>query len=506
MARKRHHGEGSITRLRDGRFQIRVSLPDGRRVARYAKTASEATRVLAELRRQVQAGTLPSPAALSTIAPRPDPGTPGLGPRTNLRPGTMTVAELSRLFLASERGRLRPRTQERYEQLIRLHISPHLGRVRLRQLHPAHVQVWLGDLQATKLSPRSVEQAHAVLRRMLSLAERWGLIDQNAARKVIPPHPRRPETVPFTPEELTRVLRALAASPHPLDATLGTMIYVAVGTGLRLAELLGLRWADVDLPHGRLLVRGQLQRVGGRWLWSEPKSARSRRTLHLPAGVVAALTAQRQRVADWQTSPAWDPAPTLAQTAPDDTRTRAALQELVFCAPTSLPLHSGTIHHHWQRACRAAGVPYRSFHTLRHTAASWLLAAGTDLRLVQGVLGHSQIGLTANLYTHLIPQTLDSAAARLAAFLPPAPTSSAGFTSSTSLGPIGLRPTVPSPGAVAAAVTCPPVRPAPAPSCVGGRRVPHAPHRPRRLASILASTAGGRRAVACSNGRNREKT
>jgi integrase len=414
-SRKRKHGEGSIVKLPNGRFQVRVSYWEGgrlRRLARYAKTAAEATRLLSDLRRQAHTGALPPGIS-------PGGGWPAPGPA---RPGAMTVQELCRLVLDGERGRLRPRTWVRYEQIVRLQVVPHLGRMRLRQLHPAQVQAWLTTLQATGLATRSVEQAHAVLRRVLAIGERWGLVDQNVARKVSPPHPRRPEVEPFTPDELARVLAALSDDPPgPVGAVLATLAYVAAGTGLRLGELLGLRWADVDLAQGRLAVRGQLQRLAGRWLWSEPKSTRARRLLHLPAGVQAALAAQQRRIAAWRAGPVWDPAPALAQTAPDDDRTRQALADLVFCTPEGRPLHGTAVAAHWRRACAAAGVRSRSFHTLRHTAASWLLAAGADLRLVQGVLGHAQISLTADLYTHLVPQTLSDAAQRLHTFLPPAP-------------------------------------------------------------------------------------
>jgi integrase len=419
MARKRRHGEGSIVKLPNGRFQVRVSYWEGgrlRRVARYAKTAAEAARVLSELRRQA-----------------PTQAGPGLGPER----GRLTVAAFADVFLAAIRDQVRPRTWERYESLLRMHILPHLGRLRLRDLHPAQVQRWLTTLAQPDrgLSARSVEQAHAVLRRMLTLAERWGYREGNPARLVPPPRPHRPEVQPFTPAELAAILAALTEPAGTgaeagtgagtgaeagtegagVEAALAALVLVAAGTGLRQSELLGLRWRDVDLSAGRLTVRGQLQWGSGRFGHVPPKSARGRRTLSLPQSVVAALTDQRRRWEAWAALPTWDPLPD-----PD-------LFDLVFPTPTGRPQHAASLIHRWQRALARAGVPYRPFHTLRHTAATWMLAAGVDLRTVQGVLGHAQIGLTANLYAHLTPSLLEDAARRLDGWLPapPAPPSPA---------------------------------------------------------------------------------
>ncbi len=432
MARKRQHGEGSITRLKNGRFQVRVSYWDGarlRRVARYAKTAVEAARVLSDLRRQVQVAG-------------------GAGVPSD--PARMTVAAFADVFLSAIRDQVRPRTWDRYESLLRTHVVPHLGRLRLRDLHPAQVQRWVATLTRPDrgLSPRTVEQAHAVLRRMLAVAERWGYREGNPARLAPPPRPNRPEVRPFTPAELSAVIAALAGHPDagagtaadtagtadtadtpappgaaaarvPRGGSVGTtdpgrevgpslaaLVLVAAGTGLRQGELLGLRWQDVDLVAGRLTVRGQLQWVHGRFRHVEPKSARSRRTLTLPQSVVAALAAQRRRWEAWAAVPTWDPLPD------------PALSDLVFPTPTGRPWHAASLIHRWQRALARAGVPYRPFHTLRHTAATWMLASGVDLRTVQAVLGHAQIGLTANLYAHVVPALLQDAARRLDGWLP----------------------------------------------------------------------------------------
>ncbi|HLI27937.1 MAG TPA: site-specific integrase, partial [Chloroflexota bacterium] len=172
---------------------------------------------------------------------------------------------------------------------------------------------------------------------------------------------------------------------------------VALGLGLRQGELLGLQWADVDLARGRLAVRRQLQRVGGQLVLTEPKSARARRTLELPAFVCEALRQHR------------------ARQAAERLRAGATWAEhgLVFCSTVGTPLEPRNVVRHYHALLQRAGLPRRPFHTLRHTAASLLLAHGADLRVVQQVLGHAQVALTANLYTHVSPTLLADAAQRL---------------------------------------------------------------------------------------------
>lgn len=152
---------GSILKPKDGRYQVRVSLPTGRRVARYAKTVAEATRPLAELRRQVQTGGLPASSALIAV--------PGGGV---VRPGTLTVAQLAEVVLRLLQEQRRPRTVERYSSIVQHHILPHLGAVRVRVLTPLQIQAWLTQLTTAGRGVRTIEQSHAVLRILLGYAER----------------------------------------------------------------------------------------------------------------------------------------------------------------------------------------------------------------------------------------------------------------------------------------------------------------------------------------------
>lgn len=178
-----------------------------------------------------------------------------------------------------------------------------------------------------------------------------------------------------------------------------------MSTGLRQGELLGLRWGDVDLVGGRITVARSLQRVDGTASFVEPKSARSWRTVALPALAPAALESHYllQGGEREQTGAKW--------------KGEGGLNDLVFCTLDGLPLHSSTVTHQFQRILDGAGIPRRRFHDLRHSCATVLTGAGVPPRVVMEILGHSQISLTMNTYSHVLSETQLEAARRMEEFL-----------------------------------------------------------------------------------------
>ncbi len=373
MAR-RANGEGTISQRRDGRWWARITLPDGRRKAFYGKTRQEVAQQLAQALHARHQG-LP------------------------LASERQTVGQYLTWWLTTAQPTLRPRTYARYQQLVRLHLGPGLGAIPLARLGPPQVQAFLQAKRAEGLSPRTVQFLHAVLRRALGQAERWGLVARNVARLVSPPRVERPEVQPLTVAEARRLLEA--ARGDRLEA----LYTVALALGLRQGEALGLRWQDIDLHQGTLTVRYQLQRHAGAFSLVEPKTARSRRTLTLPAVALEALRQHRARQAEarLRAGPLWQP----PAWAPD----------LVFTTGVGTPLDARNVVRHYHRLLQRAGLPRLRFHDLRHTAASLLLAQGVSLRVVMETLGHSQISLTANLYTHVVPALQREAAARMDAAL-----------------------------------------------------------------------------------------
>ena len=259
MAR-RGHGEGTITKRTDGRWMARITLESGKRKAFYGKTRKEVQEDLITALRDKQQGVY-------TDATR------------------QTVARfLSQWLEGTTRSTLRLSTFESYSGLIRLHILPAIGAVKLSKLTPQDLDRLYSDLLEKGLSPRTVQYVHAVLHRALEQALRWNLIARNPADAVEAPRPQRHEIRPLTPEQIGRLLDAAR------EDRLHALYVLALTTGMRQGELLGLRWADVALDKGTVHVRQQVRRLRGQGMhFSEPKTAKGRRTIALPDMAVDVL-------------------------------------------------------------------------------------------------------------------------------------------------------------------------------------------------------------------------
>jgi integrase len=378
MTRRRGAGEGNIYQRADGRWEARLHLgyEAGRRRRKsfYGHTRREVQDQLTRALRDVQQGL---PVA------------------TDER---QTVEQYLRRWLAEAvRPSVRPRTYTTYEMYARVHLIPELGSIPLVRLTPQHVQTLLNAKLRSGLAPRSVHHLRAILRRALNQAHRWGMVPRNVATLVDPPRVPRYEVRPMTPEQARVFLDAARGHRHEALYT------VALAVGLRQGEALGLRWEDIDLDAGTLAVRHALQRVGGKLQLVEPKTRLSRRTIALPPLVVGALRAHRTRQLEerlWAGS-------------------RWREQNYVFTTSIGTPLDGTNVTHHLQAMLSAAGLPKQRFHDLRHACASLLLAQGVHPRVVMETLGHSQISLTMNTYSHVIPSLQRDAADRMEEMLAP---------------------------------------------------------------------------------------
>lgn len=198
---------------------------------------------------------------------------------------------------------------------------------------------------------------------------------------------------PFLPDECSRILHGAGA--FGLEA----VVALALGLGLRQGEVLGLRWRDIDLDGSTVRVQMALQLVRGLYTLVEPKTVRSRRTLPMPDFVKDAVARRRSEQ--------------------DADRLRAgdlwheAIEGLVFTTALGSPRNGPALTHTFHRLLEAERVPQRTFHTLRHSAATLMLGAGVDLKTVSTVLGHSQIGLTADTYGSTLPGLKLEAAKRM---------------------------------------------------------------------------------------------
>jgi integrase len=378
---RRGRNEGSISQRKDGRWEARIDLGivDGRRRRKvlYGDTRKAVADRLADaLGRRKRGGVVDTDDLISTGA--------------YLDRWLTTIA-------------VRPRTRRQYEQIVRLYLKPSIGQIRLTRLDADDVRAMATGLEARGLSARTATLARDILRIALAQALADELIARNVAELVRRPKPRRREAATLSADQARAVIDAI--SGHRLEA----VIICGIALGLRIGEVLGLQWSDLDLPARRLTVRHALIVQGKRRELAEPKSRESRRTLPLPAFVVRAI--ERHRAAQGErrlaAGGAW------------------MVSGFVFTTRTGRPMDPSLVTRDMKRIlartwlggrqacqhartrdrecldCGAERMPPVSFHGLRHSCASLLLAAGAPMRDVSELLGHSDVRLTLAVYAHV---------------------------------------------------------------------------------------------------------
>lgn len=314
-----------------------------------------------------------------------------------VKPTKQTVGQFLRQWLdTTVAHQVKPSTLHNYRQMVEYYLDRDIGQQELTKLTPREIQTMYHKRLQAGLSARTVQLMHAVLRRALQQAVEWQLVPRNVADAVKKPRLERKETVALTPDQVVRFLDAAQAD------RLHALYVLAVTVGLRLGELLGLRWSDVDLEAGTLNVRQTLAVIKGRWLFGSPKTATSRRTIDLPAVAINALKrwhreqgAERLKIGE-----AW------------------AYPDLVFATRIGTPLNPSNVRNRsFGAILQRAGCPRVRFHDLRHTAATLMAAQGVRARTLQDVLGHSDIRLTLGLYSHVLREQKKEAARKIDAFL-----------------------------------------------------------------------------------------
>jgi len=322
-----------------------------------------------------------------------------------IKPKRLSVAEYLQQWLDGYvKTNCSPRTLDGYQSIVSRHLIPNLGRIPLTQLQPPHIQQYYAHALSEgrvdrkgALSARSVLHIHRVLFQALNYAVRQGLLFRNIAELVDPPRARNAKMTSLIPQEVSRLLNVAKDTPYY------PIIYTAVNTGLRQAELLGLRWRDLDLDLAALSVTQVLYKRRGICQFKEPKSEHSRRRLDLSPSIALFL---RQYRADREME-------RLLLGKP------LSKDNLVFSSGDGTPIDPGTLTHNFARIARKAGLPGTRFHDLRHTFASLMLLAGIHPKIVSEMLGHSSVAFTLDVYSHVIGGLQQAAVRRLDEVLQP---------------------------------------------------------------------------------------
>ncbi len=372
---KRGNGEGSIyQRKEDGKWVGSITLENKKRKVLYGKTRKEVQEKMKVALREQQQGTL-------------------------ITASQQTVAQFLTDWLEETHKRsVRPRTYERYKEAIQLHIIPALGHHQLQKLSAQQVQAFYAKKQDEGLASATVIYYHSVLHNALKTAVKWGLVSRNVCDLVSPPRKERFEIQPLTVEQVQKLLTAMRG--HKWEA----LFTLALATGLRRGEILGLKWQDISFSTGTLQVQRILTRVPtdtpGRehvYVEAEPKTRKSRRNVIVAPFALEALKQHRvhQREAKLKAGALWQE------------------HDYVFCTLLGKCLNPNHVVEELKKLLTRAGLPDIRFHDLRHSAATLLLSLGIHPKIVQELLGHTQISMTMDIYSHVLPGMQQEAMSKL---------------------------------------------------------------------------------------------
>lgn len=316
-----------------------------------------------------------------------------------VEPSKMTLGEYMQRWLDDYAAtNVSAKTFERYAEIVRIHLIPALGRHQLPKLQPLHIQAYYSQaLQNGRknggggLSAQTVLHHHRILREALNHAVRWQMLARNPADSVEPPRSARQEMQVIDGAEIDRLLRASEGSRLHLP------ILLAIATGMRRGEILALRWQDMDLDAGTLAVVRSLEETRTGFNFKEPKTAKGRRVIALPSMAVSALRRHKAEQAQHRLL--------LGEGYKD--------QGLVCAEPTGEPILPSAISNGFPKLLSKVELPPIRFHDLRHSHATMLLREGIHPKIVSERLGHATIGITLDVYSHVLPSMQEEAARKL---------------------------------------------------------------------------------------------
>lgn len=358
--KRRASGEGAVYYRKDEKRWVGSFFDDdGKRRYRSGKTQEEVLAKLQKAKQEQREGTLIT------------------GPQ-------QTIHQYLEYWLENvcKPPALRLSTYVKYSKLIHSYIMPELGQIRLQKLTPQRVQAFYRK-RSEKLAPKTVHSIHGVLHKALDDAVRWNLLARNVCDLVKPPKIVKPEIHPLTMEQARTLLETARGQ------RLEDLIIVALTTGVRRGEILGLKWIDVDFENSSLQIRRTLDYIAkyGGYIETEPKTATGRRKITLPNFVVKALLHPRAQQLEMrlQVGEKWEDL------------------GYVFTGLHGGRLNPRYLNKLFDRLLKEANLPHMRFHDLRHSAATLLLSMGVHPKVVQEILGHSNIGMTMDTYSHVLP-------------------------------------------------------------------------------------------------------
>ena len=363
MTKRRGNNEGSIHQRKDGNWRAQITL-EGNRLSFSAKTRRECQSWIKNTLNQIDDGLSFSSTKL-------------------------TLKEFLTSWLISKKSSLRQSTYTHYEQLSRTYINPYIGNKKIKDLKPENIQLLYNHLQDKEIGIPTIEKIHSVLHSACSQAVKMGIIPRNPANATIPPK---------SPEKEMRILDGSQVS-QMLTTARGhrweSLYHLAVTTGMRQMEILGLKWTDLDWIRKTIRVERQLIRPkGDKVKFSHPKTKHGKRGVALGPRTIDILRAhyENQHAEIQKAGEKW------RETG------------LIFTTSTGSAIHPRNLLRNYKALLRDSGLPQIRFHDLRHTAASLMLNNGIPVIIVSRRLGHARPSITLDIYGHIIPSMQSKAA------------------------------------------------------------------------------------------------
>ena len=372
MARRRGNNEGSLYRRKDGLWCAQISL-GGRRLTKYAKTQKECRDWIKETISKIDGGL-------------------------TFEATQLTLERFFELWLNGKELSRRPGTVDNYRKIANTYILPRLGNMRLQEILPAHIKQLYLLLKQEGKGARSIQATHVVLHCALKQAVREGLLGRNPLDAVDRPRVEQAEPQILT-EEQARQLLAVASG-----SLFETVFYLALITGMRKGELLGLKWSDLDSAKGSIQVQRQLQYLKpDGYILVPPKTKAGKRPIKLGQGMLAQLEKHRAHQE-------------LLKAAAGD---KWQENGLIFTSSIGTYMDQSKVSKEFKRLLKKAGLPNLRFHDLRHTSLSLLLEMGTPVNTVQRRAGHSKASVTVDVYGHAMTGSQNQAADRMDEMMTP---------------------------------------------------------------------------------------
>lgn len=378
-ASRRVKGGGSIRKRPNGTWEARytagLDAKTGKQIQRslYGKTQKEVRQKLSEIILEIDRGDYCEPCQ-------------------------MTINQWLDIWLEDYTIGVKDSTRYLYERQAKLYIRPSLGKMKLNQLETHSVQRLYNQLGKEKgLSAKSIKNVHGILHRALQQAQRLGYIRSNPTEACILPRVIKKDIFPMNDQQMSRFLEAIQGHQYEL------FYKIALFTGMREGELLGLKWECVDFNKGTLLVDKQLhrsQKKGGGYYFSPPKNNKSR-TLRPAPYVMGLLRQQKARQAEMRlcAGPAWQDS------------------GLVFTNEQGRYMSLRAVYDPFKRIVKRIGLPDLRIHDLRHTYAVNSIRAGDDIKTVQSNLGHATAAFTLDIYGHFTDDMQCASSQRMEKFI-----------------------------------------------------------------------------------------